>query len=425
MSFRAAKFAGVFAALRGGFFMGEGMQISEAELIRLSQGRGDRELVGVIAARGDLMQKHQITTPERISMFLAQMAHESGGFSVREENLNYSAKRMTEVWKKRFPTIGSARPYANNPRKLAEKTYGGRKDLGNNQPGDGWKFRGRGAIQITGRDGYANIGRIMGRLDIVDNPDLVASDPALWFETACAFWTWKKLNQWADARDLRKCTVRINGGYNGLADREANYRLACELFTGAPAIINVDDTLEFGDVGPRVLALQEDLARLKYHSGKIDNKFGKLTRASVLAFQAEHGLVVDGRAGRKTLAAIETAEPRDLGEREEITAEDLKEAGSTTVSNADLMQKASVGAAAAASGLTLAEKSGAMAWMTTASEQATSFNALFGALGQGVNLLMNNAALLIIAVGVGGFFIARAVKNARVEDARSGANLRR
>ncbi|MDX2265460.1 MAG: peptidoglycan-binding protein [Hyphomicrobiales bacterium] len=423
MSLRSARFDGIFAALSGGFFVGGDMNVTQDILMRLSQGRGDPELVAVIAARGDLMQKHGINTPERVTMFLAQMAHESGGFKIREENLNYTARRMMQVWPRRFPNLIAAAPYAKNPRQLANKVYGGR--MGNVGPDDGWKFRGRGAIQITGRDGYQNIGRIIGRLDIVDSPDLVASIPDLWFETACAFWTWKNLNPWADARDLRKCTVRINGGYNGYSDREMNYRLACELITAKPALITHDETLEFGDAGPEVRELQRRLAELRYFSGADDARFGKLTRAAVLAFQAEHDLLVDGRVGPKTRAALKTAQPRDLGERETLTPEDLKAAGSTTVKNADALEKAAAGTAVATSGLTALHQSGVTEWMTTASSQVSALNGLLSAAGTGVNMLMSNAALIVIAVCVGGFLIGRAIKWSRTHDAATGANLSR
>lgn len=154
----------------------------------------------------------------RLSFYLAQLHHESGGMTIVAENLNYTAKRMTEVWPKRFPTIAAAQPYADNPRALANKTYGGRMG---NRPGtdDGYDYRGRGFIQITGRDGYAEVGKRCG-LDLINNPNM-AGDINLQPEITTGFWTWKGLNPVCDTGDLVKVTKLINGGTTGLDDRQA------------------------------------------------------------------------------------------------------------------------------------------------------------------------------------------------------------
>jgi len=151
----------------------------------------------------------------RLQYFLAQLAHESEGLTHREENLNYSADRLTKVWKNRFPTIESAQPYERNPEKLANFVYGGR--MGNVNPGDGYRYRGRGYIQLTGRETYREVGRIAG-LDLENNPEL-ASKPEHAVKIACAFWTWKNVNPTCDVQDFTACTVKVNGGTNGLNDR--------------------------------------------------------------------------------------------------------------------------------------------------------------------------------------------------------------
>src|SRR5256885_1044045 len=113
-------------------------------------------------ARGDaLFRQHGITTPLRLAHFLAQILHESGGLTIAEENLDYSARRMTQVWPRRFPTLADAAPYAHNPRTLAAKVYNGRMG---NRPGsdDGYSYRGRGLMQTTGRENYARMGRLCG-----------------------------------------------------------------------------------------------------------------------------------------------------------------------------------------------------------------------------------------------------------------------
>lgn len=171
----------------------------------------------IVQSAPAVLEKHGIITPLRLAHFMAQVSHECGGGTVTEENLRYRAQRMMQVWPSRFPTMAAAAPYANNPKALAIKTYGGRMG---NRPGteDGWTYRGRGLIQITGRDGYAQVGRIAG-LDLVGMPHL-ANDPLVAFAVAAAFWSWKKLNAVADTDNLRSVTKIVNGGFNGLPDRQ-------------------------------------------------------------------------------------------------------------------------------------------------------------------------------------------------------------
>lgn len=151
----------------------------------------------------------------RLAHFLAQVLHECGGLTILEENLNYSAKRLTQVWPNRFPTEAAARPFANNPEKLANSVYGGR--MGNTRPGDGWKFRGRGMLQCTGRDLYRPVGQRMG-IDLEADPDAILL-PRWSLRAAAATWDIKGCNAPADADSIRRVTKAINGGQIGLADR--------------------------------------------------------------------------------------------------------------------------------------------------------------------------------------------------------------
>lgn len=151
----------------------------------------------------------------RLSHFMAQVLHEVGGLTILVENMNYRAARIVEVWTKRFPTLADAEPYAHHPEKLANKTYGGR--MGNNQAGDGWKFIGRGLIQLTGRENYERFGTRLG-VNLVDNPDLAFSaDWAL--KIAAEEWKQTNCNSLADADDIEKVTKAINGGLIGLSSR--------------------------------------------------------------------------------------------------------------------------------------------------------------------------------------------------------------
>lgn len=161
--------------------------------------------------------------PLRTAHFLAQVLHESMGLAVQFENLNYSAERLAKVWPSRFKPKGPLEPaeYAHDPRKLANSVYGGR--MGNTGPDDGYTYRGRGLLQLTGRDSYEEATRIL-RAASPDAPDLVANpDEAIsarWcLEIAAAEWTAKGCNALADRDDIRAVTRAINGGYVGLAER--------------------------------------------------------------------------------------------------------------------------------------------------------------------------------------------------------------
>jgi len=164
--------------------------------------------------------KYDISTPLRQAAFIGQCQHESQNFTHLEEGLNYSANRLMAVWPSRFPNIAVASQYANNPEKLANKVYGGRADLGNREDGDGFKFHGRGCIQLTGRDSYERCGSSIG-VDLLSNPNLLL-DPKYAALSAGWFWNKKGLNALADSKDYDTMTKRINGGLIGLDDRKAH-----------------------------------------------------------------------------------------------------------------------------------------------------------------------------------------------------------
>lgn len=162
-----------------------------------------------------------------LAYFLGQILHESGMLEHVEENLRYSAERLTAVWPTRFPTLESARPYANNAPALAEKVYQGR--LGNTEPGDGYKYRGRGPLQVTGRANYAALEEQTG-LPLVDSPDLLAQPRA--GLTAAAVWFGN--NASGKIPDgVEAVTRAVNGGVHGLAQREALTALALQKLTEA------------------------------------------------------------------------------------------------------------------------------------------------------------------------------------------------
>jgi len=179
----------------------------------------------VIAMIPDTASKFGINTPLRLAHFLAQCGHESGGFRATQENLNYSAKGLMGIFKKYFPNASLAAQYERKPAKIAARVYGGRMGNGNEASGEGYKFRGRGYIQLTGKENYTAFGKSIGE-DILSNPDVVSSKYALL--SAAWFFSKNGLHKMADsgASDavVTQITKRVNGGTIGLPDRIKHFK---------------------------------------------------------------------------------------------------------------------------------------------------------------------------------------------------------
>jgi putative chitinase len=175
-----------------------------------------------------LLDEYQINTPRRVAAFLAQCAHESGGFVFVTENLNYSAAGLMKIFAKYFPDQATADAYARQPDKIANKVYANRMGNGPESSGDGARYKGRGLIQVTGKDNYFWFASSLGI-----TPE-EASEYMQTFEgagqSACWYWEQASLNKLADAGDIKAMTKRINGGYIGLADREHHYEIALAMF---------------------------------------------------------------------------------------------------------------------------------------------------------------------------------------------------
>jgi len=167
---------------------------------------------------------YDINTPKRVAAFIAQCAHESGGFKFLKENLNYRAESLVRVWPRHFPNLDIARKYARNPEKIANKAYASRMGNGDENSGDGWKFIGRGLIQLTGRNNYQAFADSI-ETDIEDIPEYLQTFEGA-VQSACWFWETNNLNRFADAGDIKEMTKRINGGYLGLDDRIKHYNHA-------------------------------------------------------------------------------------------------------------------------------------------------------------------------------------------------------
>lgn len=170
------------------------------------------------------LPSYSINSVSRVAAWLAQMAHESGDFRLLTENLNYSTRGLRATFPKYFPTDALAEQYARQPEKIANRVYGGRMGNGVESTGDGWKFRGRGLIQITGKSNYTQCSlTLYGDQEILlKNPEiLIEYDGAV--RSACWFWNSRSLNTFADQRDITTISRRINGGDHGLADRTQRF----------------------------------------------------------------------------------------------------------------------------------------------------------------------------------------------------------
>jgi putative chitinase len=179
------------------------------------------------SALSQLFPDYNINTPQRIAAFIAQCAHESGNFMVLKENLNYRAATLRKIFPKYFPTDAMANEYANKPNKqeaIANLVYANRMGNGPPESGDGWRYAGKGLIQLTGKSNYTWFAASL-QISVED-----ASEYLLTFEgaaqSACWFWETNNLNQWADKGDIVTLTKRINGGTIGLDDRIKHYEHA-------------------------------------------------------------------------------------------------------------------------------------------------------------------------------------------------------
>ncbi len=171
----------------------------------------------------NILNANGIDTKERVNMFLAQCGHESGGFTITSENLNYSAKGLRSTFPKYFKSESEALSYERKPEKIANKVYANRMGNSDENSGDGWKYRGAGFIQLTGKVNYEAFSKDMG-IDALNNPDLVRNDLTIAIKSAIWFWNKNNLNKYCDNNDFIGLTKKINGGINGLTDRETKYK---------------------------------------------------------------------------------------------------------------------------------------------------------------------------------------------------------
>lgn len=205
------------------------MVINQAQLMRAVPNLNKSKVNEFVASFNMWAIHFGIDTSKRVAMYLAEVFHESGNLRYTEENMNYSADGLLKTWPSRF-TKEKAQVYARNPEKIANYVYANRMGNGNEASGDGWRFRGRAFIGITGRDNYQKYANSEWCVsDLMKNPDMLSQFPenqkaSMWF------WDTQNLNKYADMCDIDKCSRIINGGTLGLANRKFLYRRFCREF---------------------------------------------------------------------------------------------------------------------------------------------------------------------------------------------------
>ena len=274
---------------------------------------GNKDVDAWFDALEVILPKYGITTERRVAHFLSQCAHESNNFRSLEENLNYSAKALRAVFGRYFGAAPKrdADEYHRQPEMIANYVYMDefrKYKMGNVNEGDGWRFRGRGLKQLTGRENYTAFGKSVG-MTAEEAAEYVAT-PKGAVESACWFWDSRNLNDIADGDDVKRMTKKINGGDIGLADRQQRYIAAMKVLgmSADQVAVTEDDDIEDiiddigvlrkGSRGEGVKIMQEALGV------SADGAFGPGTERALKAWQAANGLVADGIAGPATFAKL-------------------------------------------------------------------------------------------------------------------------
>jgi putative chitinase len=305
-----------------------------------------RALPGYLVPLGNgrLLAEHDLNEPITFAMFLAQAAHESGEFKIVEENGSYSAERLLAIFPKYF-TPGQAKAYARKPKAILSRAYANRMGNGSEASGEGWKFRGRGPFQTTGKNNYRRMSERLG-VDLIANPDLLATDFALGWKAAMLEWSAQDLGRIAKqlgptheavlkiSRGLNAGNVNSSVQPNGLADRKKQFeKIWAALGDAAPHLDPAaDGVLEEGEEGEAVKELQERLIKLGYAVGEPDGIFGPRTTAAVAALQAREKLGGEpGKYRTEWGLKVVVAKPFDDAPRQTVTAPELAAKGDGVV----------------------------------------------------------------------------------------------
>lgn len=314
------------------------MQHLTAEELRQLCPKGGEEEVAALVAGAVELERYGINTPLRLAHFLAQVCAETGGLAIIRENTSWTAQQMCMLWPTRFKTKLDPRILAcrSDPERLAELAYGGRKDLGNVDQGDGWAYRGGGMLQITGRAAYHEAGSAIG-VDLEGAPDLI-EDPAISLAVAIWYWTMADCNKFADNNYGRAIGNAINRGNPYSRYEPIGYKARQQWFERAWGIVGdgkppISDTFSLGAYGPPVQRLQAMLRDLGYGVGDVDKVFGPTLARAVAAFKHDHAgqeMEAGSLVGPLTWAVLEQGKPVQLNpERTTATAADLVAKGST------------------------------------------------------------------------------------------------
>ena len=245
----------------------------------------------------EILPMWDINTIPRVAGFIAQCGHESRNFTVLTENLNYSAAALNKIFPKYFKRAGrDAQEYHRQPEKIANVIYANRMDNGDTESGDGWRFRGGGLIQLTGRYNYTEFAEDVD-MTVEEAVDYVRTKKGA-LDSACWFWDENNLNKLCDSMDIVRMTKRINGGTIGLEDRKKHWEHALDVFGGdyEPAEPDYNEVIRRGSRGLLVQEVQEAL-----NITPADGIFGPGTERVVKEYQAANGLTVDGIVGPNTL----------------------------------------------------------------------------------------------------------------------------
>jgi putative chitinase len=272
--------------------------LTKEKIVHLLHGNPEAEAWADAAM--EILPKYEINTPNRVAGFFAQTGHESQSLKVLEENLFYRAETLDKIFPKYFKNAGrNAAEYAKQPQKIANVVYANRMGNGDAASNDGYNFRGRGPIQLTGRENYTNFGKTIG-LTAEQVIDYVQTKKGA-LESACWYWKSRNLNAACDASDIVKMTKLVNGGTIGLEDRKKHYNEALAILGGAApsaAPAASGGTLRRGSKGDEVKQMQAKLGLVA------DGDFGPGTEAALKKWQSANGLTADGVAGPKTLAKL-------------------------------------------------------------------------------------------------------------------------
>lgn len=359
-------------------------------LRKIAPGASPAIVNGFAAAMPRVIQIANLNTDMRLAQFLAQVAHESAGLKTTVE-------------------------YASG------KAYEGRKDLGNTQPGDGVRYKGRGLIQCTGRANYAAMSKALGE-DFVKNPEELADFP--WAALSAAeYWRSRNINRYADRNDINGVTKVINGGYNGLDDRKIYLSRAISILKTPGTAVTTDPSVD-------VRRAQQRLAELSYPLGAFDGEIGPLTRSAIRDFQDAMGLPVTGDLDKKTYDELmsDLAVKRPVSQsREFLTAAKLKDAGSVVINATDGI-KSNIATASGA----LAAASGIASNVTDAAGQVQSIKDAVKTGNESFSWLRDNwqtvtiiLLLIVVVVCIWRIWVlANTVEARRLDEARKGENVR-